>query len=72
MLAGIFVAGGQKTLRPPLHRCKKSRILTRATRANNKMLCYSLVGERLRERERERERVIKFSRPPNFVQAECQ
>ena len=40
---------GQKTLRPPLHFCKGSRILTRATRANNKMLYYSLVGECLRE-----------------------
>ena len=54
--------GGRKTLRPPLHSCKKSRIMTRASRAHNKILYYSLAGERLRERERER--VIKFSRPP--------
>jgi len=47
---------------------RKPYINARVPRVHNKMLYYSLVGERLkeRERERERERVIKFSRPPNI------
>ena len=48
-LLPVAVAWRQKTSWLPLHECKKSRILTRVPRVHNKMLYYSLVGERLRE-----------------------
>ncbi len=47
--------GDKKTSRLLLPESKKSRILTRAFRAQNKRCIVSLIGERLRERERERE-----------------